>query len=599
MKSSRLRYLLLPVAAVLIALSAVQAPAARRSAKGRSWEQLAGKRKADYTFMEAMRINSMQDRPEDYFATVRRAHALDTSDVDIAAELGYYEWAISADSLMHARGVERLRRHFEADPADFFWSSLYATASRRDYNLQEVVRVEGVLDSLYPDRLELSLRYSEDLGMLAAAGDTAAFAKSLAILRRIEKGVGKEPWLVTRKVRLYSGVKDTVSIMNEVDELLADDPRSSNNNLIAGSIYAFFNMPDSARRYYDLACELDSANAEAVMTRAEFFRSSGDSAAYDREVFNALRLSTLDPDTKSQILTGYVRELYADTTAAQRDRILDLFGVILEQHPHEAGIRAIYGSYLAMLERFTDAAEQFRYATDLDPTQQDVWRYYVSACAQAEDNDGMIKAARRASEFFPDEYWWYLMESFGYFNSQRTDSAVQALDTALAMPSLDASARSQLLTSKADMLYKERPGDTTLFKLYEEAIELDPANYMAMNNLAYFMSEEGMDLPRALRLAEEALASAPENSTFIDTYAWALFKNRKYDEAKEHIDLALSAYEENDEEASAEILEHAGDIYYMCGEPEKAKEFWKRALKLAPDNELLARKVKTGAYLYK
>lgn len=108
-----------------------------------------------------------------------------------------------------------------------------------------------------------------------------------------------------------------------------------------------------------------------------------------------------------------------------------------------------------------------------------------------------------------------------------------------------------------------------------------------------------MDLPRALRLAEEALASAPENPTFIDTYAWALFKNRKYDEAKEHIDLALSAYEENDEDASAEILEHAGDIYYMCGEPEKAKEFWKRALKLAPDNELLARKVKTGAYLYK
>ncbi|MDE7125087.1 MAG: hypothetical protein K2O12_01205, partial [Muribaculaceae bacterium] len=391
---------------------------------------------------------------------------------------------------MHKRGVERLRQHFESDPADFFWSSLYATAARRDYNLAEVVRVESVLDSLYPDRLELSLRYSEDLGMLAAAGDTVAFNRSLDILRRIEKGVGKEPWLVTRKVRLYSAVRDTAAIMNEVAELLADNPNSSNNNLIAGSIFAFFNRADSARRYYDLACELDPSNADAVVTRAEFFRAAGDSAAYDREVFNALQLTSLDPEVKTQMLTGYVRELYADTTSAQQKRINDLFDVMIGQHPHEASIHALYGSYLAMMQRYAAAIEQFRYATDLDPAQIDVWRFYVSAAGQAEDYTELVDASSRAAELFPDEYWWYLMESLGYTNLGQDGRALEVLDKALDVPSIDSSSRSRVLATKADLLFRLDSSDTTAFGLYDEAISLDPTNFMAMNNYAYFMAVE-------------------------------------------------------------------------------------------------------------
>ncbi|MDE5692829.1 MAG: tetratricopeptide repeat protein, partial [Duncaniella sp.] len=50
---------------------------------------------------------------------------------------------------------------------------------------------------------------------------------------------------------------------------------------------------------------------------------------------------------------------------------------------------------------------------------------------------------------------------------------------------------------------------------------------------------------------------------------------------------------------SAAVLEHAGAIYFMDGEPDKAIDFWKEALKLAPDNELLQRKVKNKSYYFK
>ena len=47
------------------------------------------------------------------------------------------------------------------------------------------------------------------------------------------------------------------------------------------------------------------------------------------------------------------------------------------------------------------------------------------------------------------------------------------------------------------------------------------------------------------------------------------------------------------------MYEHAGDIYYMSGSPDEAVDFWKKALELDPGNDLLARKVKHRAYLYK
>jgi hypothetical protein len=36
----------------------------------------------------------------------------------------------------------------------------------------------------------------------------------------------------------------------------------------------------------------------------------------------------------------------------------------------------------------------------------------------------------------------------------------------------------------------------------------------------------------------------------------------------------------------------------MTGEPEQALSFWKRALELDPDNELIQKKVKHKAYFY-
>ena len=65
--------------------------------------------------------------------------------------------------------------------------------------------------------------------------------------------------------------------------------------------------------------------------------------------------------------------------------------------------------------------------------------------------------------------------------------------------------------------------------------------------------------------------------------------------AKQYMKEAL----EHAEEPSAELYHHAGDIYFMSGDPDTAVDYWNKAIELEPDNELLQRKVRHKTYFYK
>lgn len=580
------------VLGIIAVLPAFTASAGSPSA----WDDAARRRKADYIYLDALRFNSQPGCAEDVYMLLRRAAQLAPDDVHIGAELGFYETAIASDSAMIARGMERLRRKFIASPSDYFWSSLYANQLRQNGNLRERVMVESVLDSIYPLKTELSLRYAEDLGHLALQGDSTALSRSMSVFDRVERATGKDPWVVSRRIMVLSSMQDTLGVMREVDLMLAESPRNSGSHLLAGTVYAFYQQPDSAIRYFNLACELDSANTQAYVTRAEYLREAGDSTAYDREVFNILRMSTIDVETKTDLFTNYVRALYSDTTAAQQQRINDLFGILMEQHPHEAPIHYLYGSYLSLMDRHREAAEQFRYTTDIEPTNLGAWSMLMSNCGQAEDYEGIISGAERAREFFPDNYWWSLMEALAYSNLDRNEEAIDVLDKELQNDNLLASDRSKLLSTKGDILYSIDSVDSS-FVCYEKAIDLDPTNVNALNNAAYHLAELGRDLDIAETWASFAVTMEPENPTYLDTYAWIFFKKKDYEKAKEYIDRALEYADP--EELSTDVLSHAGDIYHFCQLHDEALDFWTKALALDPDDDLLAKKVAGKTYYNK
>ena len=110
---------------------------------------------------------------------------------------------------------------------------------------------------------------------------------------------------------------------------------------------------------------------------------------------------------------------------------------------------------------------------------------------------------------------------------------------------------------------------------YQKALDLSPDDALINNNFAYNLAEQGKNLLKAKQMSLFALEKEPDNASYLDTYAWVMYKMGNYEEALKYINKAA----ENTEE-SAELLEHLGDILIMLNRKESAIDAWKRAMEL-------------------
>jgi len=572
-----------------VALAAIVVPLFVTAGKKADVTPNSDELKADYIFMEALRQHAI-DKEDAYYDLLSRAYQLDPSNSDVGFFLGYYTVMTSGDdSTMFKNGYDLMKRHFNEAPADFYSNFVYGSINDRLGSRDEALKVWTTLDSIYPHKMEISYKLAE---ALASSGDSSKIARAIGVYDRIEKTQGKNIPLTTSKIRAFLSSQDTASIYKEVYSLLKSAPHSVENNVFAGNVFAMFSDNDSALTYFDKACDLDSTSGLAYYSRANFYKSIGDSVNYDKEVFRALSRESLELDAKLELLTGYIRELYDDPS--QQGRIQELFATLLDQHPHEVDIHDLYCSYLIAIEDYAGAAEQLGYALDIDPSSEDRWRTLLSLYMQADDYAKSAEKGETALRYHPSSAMIHLMLVTDYNLMKEYDKALSNLNKSMELTdSVDYEAVSQIMSSMGDVYYAKGDRDSA-FVYYDKAISIDPDNLLALNNCAYYLAVEGRDLDKAEEMSARTIKERPDDATSLDTYAWVMFRKKNYTEAMAYIDKAIA----NSEDPSEELYHHAGDIYFMNGEPQKALEFWEKALALDPDNELLQRKVKHKTYFY-
>lgn len=560
--------------------------AAGRKAENRAAEE---RRKADYVFMEALRQNALE-KPDAYFELLSRAHRLDPEDTETGLDLGYYYAMLAGDdSLMMQTGFDMMRRHFDTDPHDYYGSIFYGTICQRLGEPDEALRVWHILDSINPDRPDVAIRYGESL---MESGDTANVRRAIDVFDRLERTEGKDLGLTSHKVRANYFLGDTLAIYRELEDLIKYSPRSAANRVYAGDVYRAMSMPDSAIASYNAACAIDSTNGLAYYSRANFYLERGDTIGYDREIYEALRQSGLDSDTKIELLKTYARDMIRDTV--QRPRINELFGILIDQQPHDIDLRDLYSGYFIATQQYAEAAEQMSYTLDLNPADEDRWRTLIGMYMQAKMYDEAVKSGYNALHYYPESSTIYMLTGANESMIDRYDDALHNLQKAF-----DTGADrgdeylSEVLCTMGDTYYKSGKKDEA-FEYYERSLELDPQNYLSMNNCAYFLACEERDLDRAETLSAEAVRVDPENPTSLDTYAWVFFKKKEYAKALDYINRALDF----DEDPGSEELDHAGDINFMNGNRDEAIDFWQQALELDPDNDLIRRKVRMRTILF-
>lgn len=81
---------------------------------------------------------------------------------------------------------------------------------------------------------------------------------------------------------------------------------------------------------------------------------------------------------------------------------------------------------------------------------------------------------------------------------------------------------------------------------YEKTLELNPNNFVVLNNLAYLYTQNGR-LKEAEKYAKQAVDQHPNNPDAVDTLAQALMKQEKYDDALRYYDRVINDSMTNNE----------------------------------------------------
>ena len=98
------------------------------------------------------------------------------------------------------------------------------------------------------------------------------------------------------------------------------------------------------------------------------------------------------------------------------------------------------------------------------------------------------------------------------------------------------------------------------FLAYDSCLVYKQNDAMVLNNYAYYLSLKQKDLKRAEEMSRLSNELEPDNATYLDTYAWVLFQQKRYEEAKQYMDKVVELMERDGEEMSDDVLDHIKQI---------------------------------------
>ncbi len=112
-------------------------------------------------------------------------------------------------------------------------------------------------------------------------------------------------------------------------------------------------------------------------------------------------------------------------------------------------------------------------------------------------------------------------------------------------------------------------------------IQIAPDNQHAYNALGYSLADRNLRLQEAYDLIRKANELAPEDPFIMDSLGWVEFRLGRYEQAEKTLRRAFSI------KADPEIAAHLGEVLWVLGREDEARQLWRDANAKDPKNSTL------------
>lgn len=412
-------------------------------------------------------------------------------------------------------------------------------------------------------------------------------AKALPVYDKIIDQVGLELDVLSQKFLLQVQLKQYDAAILTLQDMIIADPYNIELSRTLGDMYEQVGRhADAVRAYRDVLSQ-DSTDTKAIISLGEAYLKLDDMPHFRETIVTLFKRNALELDDKLGIVDLYLKRIETDST------MIKPTGIILDEvqaeHPNEWKVYVFQGAFKMGLKSYDDAAKAFKKVTELNPAEVVGWENlgiaYLSMSNFPSASDALSKGIATLEK---PQFRLRLLLGMALNQQSRDEEAVQALEAALASDSLglvDKDSKVQAYSTLGisyDRLGRYKESE----RCYESALKLDPDNALVLNNLAYSLSERGVELERCLTMAQKAVDKEPDNGAYLDTIGWIYYKLGKYEQSKEWIQKAVVSGR-----GGPVVLEHLGDVYLKLGNKTKAMENWTKALEQDKNNVSLQEKM--------
>ena len=419
--------------------------------------------------------------------------------------------------------------------------------------------------------------------------------KAIATLNRIEANEGKSERLSFAKSEIYTKMGNKAAAIAEMKTLANQYPNDLNYKGIYADMLLRNDEEERALGLYNEILAEEPGNTHAQVSLRSYYRVQGETEKVD----SITELILLNKNTTTEQRIYLMRQVVADSERTDGDstRVLALFHKMLAQPQQSDDIATLCAAYMDLKKMPQDSVKaMLQTVLRIAPDNAAARLQLVSYAWDRKDHDEVISLCQEARQYNPEEMAFYYYQGMAYYQKENHDKALEAFQNGISVINEESNPAivSDFYAVMGDLLHQKGMAREA-FEAYDSCLQWKDDNVMCLNNYAYYLSEMNEQLDKAEEMSYKTIKAEPKSATYLDTYAWILFMQQRYSEAKIYIDQAL----QNDSDSSAVITEHAGDIYIQNKEPERAVELWQQALKKDPQNKLLARKIRQRKYIKK
>ncbi|NOQ26008.1 MAG: tetratricopeptide repeat protein [Bacteroidales bacterium] len=412
------------------------------------------------------------------------------------------------------------------------------------------------------------------------------FKRAIGLYNDIEKSSGVNENLTMAKQQLYLKIGNKTKAYDEIDKLILHYPNVPKYYGIKAEMYTNDNLFIKAKENYDKLFKLDSTNALGLMSIVDFYRKKMDYDNTFKTIKKVIYHEGIEVNQKILIFVSLLNTQSEFTIYNQQ--IIENLLLLKKIYPDVQDVYTIHAEYLIKSNLLDEAKTEMEYILDNFTGNVVIWEQLLSIYSFSGNFDQLYTKSIEAIDSFPQHALFYLFNGVSANQINKPEEAVEILNKGLKWIENQPDLEIDFYTNLGEAYHNKKEYKQSDY-FFELVLKKEPENIYVINNYSYYLSVREEKLEYAESLSKKTIIIEPNNDTYLDTYAWILFKLEKYQDALYYIKKAF----EHGGAQSEVIVEHYGDIQFMVGNKETALELWKLSNEMGNKNKYLIKKIET------